>query len=109
MHFWFLADISGFLSIEDRWKELGLTLGYTRNEINKKFTNLEDPINAILADFMGREGEAEVFHNAMYKVARTFKLIPYDQMMENRENRRIENRVEGKLNDHLIASQHIYV
>eukprot|EP00794_Sanderia_malayensis_P008753 gene8753-9688_t len=88
-----VKEIAGLLSIEDRWIDLGLTLGYTRPELKRKFTDLDDPIQAIQADFKERGGEANTFISAMYQVSRTFKLIPYDQMMENRENRRIENRI----------------
>ena len=89
--------LSGILSIEDRWKELALTLCYTRREIDTKFDS-EDPIHDILTDFMARGGEADKFLKAMYEVARRLRLIPYEQLMENRENRRMENR-DGKGND----------
>ncbi len=37
-----------------------------------------------------------MFTEAMYKVSRMYKLIPYDQMMENRENKQIENLSDSK-------------
>lgn len=46
---------------------------------------------------MARGGEADKFLKAMYEVARRLRLIPYEQLMENRENRRMENR-DGKWN-----------
>ena len=86
----------GLLSIDDHhWQELALTLGYTRDEIRHKFRGAEDPLHEMLGDYMDRGGEAESFLNAMYRVARTFKLIPLDQMMENRENRQLENKTKG--------------
>ena len=91
LHLFLLS--AGLLAIEDRWKELGLALGYTRNEINTKFSG-ENPIDAILTDFMARGGDDVDFITAMYEVARRLKLIPFDQMMENRENRRMENRIQ---------------
>ena len=87
----------GLLNIEDRWKELGLSLGYTRSEVNRKFTDADNPIGAIQCDFIARGGETRVFTEAMYKVSRMYKLIPYDQMMENRENKQIENLSDSKL------------
>ena len=43
---------------------------------------------------MSRGGDDNDFIKAMFQVARMLKLIPYDQMMENRENRRLENRIQ---------------
>ena len=83
----------GLLTIEDRWKELAVALGYTRNEINGKFSS-DGPIEQILTDYMSRGGDDNDFIRAMFQVARTLKLIPYEQMMENRENRRLENHIQ---------------
>ena len=58
----------------------------------------DDPMHDILTDFMARGGEADRFLKAMYEVARRLRLIPFEQVMENRENRRMENR-DGKLDD----------
>ena len=88
--------IAASLSIEERWKELAITLGYTRNEINMKFSN-DNPIEQILTDFMSRGGDDNDFIQAIYEVGRRLKLIPYDQIMENRENRRMENLIQGEL------------
>lgn len=88
--------ILGLLSIDNRWKELAKALGYTSNEINTKFSP-ENPIEEILTDFMSRGGDDRQFIQALYEVARRLKLIPYDQMMENRENRRMESRIQGGL------------
>lgn len=86
----------GLLAIEDRWKELGITLGYTRNEINHKFSP-ENPLDELLTDFMSRGGEASHLIRAMYEVARRLKLISYDPKVENRENRNMENRLQGTI------------
>ncbi|XP_065065525.1 uncharacterized protein LOC135691567 isoform X2 [Rhopilema esculentum] len=88
-----VQEIAGLLSIEDRWKELALALGYTRREISTKF-DADNPIKEILTDFMARGGDADEFIKAMYNVARRLKLIPYEQIMENRENKRMEIRHE---------------
>ena len=61
-----------------------------------KFSN-DKPIEQILTDFMSRGGDDKDFVRAMYEVGRRFKLIPYDQILENRENRRLENRIQGEL------------
>ena len=92
----------GLLSIEDRWKELALALGYTRREISTKF-DPDYPIKEILTDFMGRGGDADEFIKAMYDVARRLKLIPYEQIMENRENKRMEIRHEGMLYNCIVS------
>ena len=87
--------MTGLLAIEERWKELAIALGYTRNEVNKIFS-AENPIEQILAHFLSRGGDENDFIRAMFDVARRMKLIPLDQMMENRENRRMENFIQSE-------------
>ncbi len=74
-----------------------MSLGYTRSEVNRKFTDADNPIGAIQCDFIARGGETRMFTEAMYQVSRMYKLMPYDQMMENRENKQIENLSDSKL------------
>ena len=79
------------MSIDDNlWRELALTLGYNRSEAETKFSAQLEPLQEMLADFMSRDGSPDEFMNAMYKVARTFKLIPVDEMRENVHNQRLE-------------------
>jgi len=87
-------ELAGILSINGSMcQELALALGYNRVEMQTKFTHnpsVEDPLQEMLADFMSRGGQADEFTNAMYRVARTFKLLPLNEIKENQQNRHME-------------------